>query len=633
MAIEKNIKINVDTTQAKSSVKSLGKEVEKTSEKTEDSVNQMGGTLDKVTGGAITKLKGVTGGLKSVALGFKSVGSAIALSGIGLLVITIAALGAAFKGNEEGQNKFAKILGVIGAVTGNLVDLLADLGEAIITTFENPKQAIKDFSNLIKTNITNRFDGLMELIPALGEAINLLFRGEFSEAGKVAGNAVGKVALGVENLSSKIDGATESLKGFVNQNIEEGKAAAKVADQRAKADIIERNLIVEKAKAEREIADLRLIAKDLNNVSAKEREQALLKVLEIQDGLITKETEVLTLRRDAQIAENGFARSNKENLLAEEEAKAKVIAAETRRTDQKRAIQRELTATENELRSQRDSEEKDRQAKIDAADKVEKERLKSISDFKEALIEKDRDLDAVTEEQKLELERTRAEEKLATLIGNEEEKREALLALNEFYDQKEDELEVQRAEEKKIQDQKDLDDAKIKADKEAKIAKDKADAEVEYREGVKDASLQLASSTLGALGALAKEGSAVAKGVAVAQAIMNTYQGVTKALAETTDPTPSQTLRFGNAIAVGVAGLANVAKILSTKPVESTAPSLAGGGSRPSAPSFNLVQGSATNQIAQSVQTGTQPTRAFVVSSDVTSQQSLDRRIEQGSTL
>ena len=164
-------------------------------------------------------------------------------------------------------------------------------------------------------------------------------------------------------------------------------------------------------------------------------------------------------------------------------------------------------------------------------------------------------------------------------------------------------------------------------------AKANAQIEIEYRKGVKEASLQLASSTLGALGALAKEGSAVAKGVAVAQAIMNTYQGVTKALAETTDPTPSQTLRFGNAIAVGVAGLANVSKILSTKPVESGAPSLAGGGSRPSAPSFNLVQGSATNQIAQSVQTGTQPTRAFVVSSDVTSQQSLDRRIEQGSTL
>jgi hypothetical protein len=163
-------------------------------------------------------------------------------------------------------------------------------------------------------------------------------------------------------------------------------------------------------------------------------------------------------------------------------------------------------------------------------------------------------------------------------------------------------------------------------------AKANAQREIEYREGVKEASVGLANATLGALGSLAKEGSAIAKGTAVAQAVMNTYQGITKSLAESTDPTPTQSFRIGSAVAVGAFGLAQVAKILSTKPVETTAPST-GGGSRPSAPSFNLVQGSATNQIAQSVQTGTQPTRAFVVSSDVTSQQSLDRRIEEGSTL
>ena len=77
--------------------------------------------------------------------------------------------------------------------------------------------------------------------------------------------------------------------------------------------------------------------------------------------------------------------------------------------------------------------------------------------------------------------------------------------------------------------------------------------EIQYRKGVKDASIQLASSTLNALGALAEEGSALSKGVAVAQAIMSTYQGVNAALAQTTDPTPTQTLRFANAAAVGVA--------------------------------------------------------------------------------
>ena len=41
-----------------------------------------------------------------------------------------------------------------------------------------------NFVDLIKENIINRFEGLLELIPQLGKAINALFKGNFSEAGK-----------------------------------------------------------------------------------------------------------------------------------------------------------------------------------------------------------------------------------------------------------------------------------------------------------------------------------------------------------------------------------------------------------------------------------------------------------------
>jgi hypothetical protein len=50
-----------------------------------------------------------------------------------------------------------------------------------------------------------------------------------------------------------------------------------------------------------------------------------------------------------------------------------------------------------------------------------------------------------------------------------------------------------------------------------------------------------------------------------------------------------------------------------------------GGGGAPSAPSFNLVAGTGTNQIAQSLAGQNQPLQAFVVGSAVTSQQELDR--------
>ena len=155
MAIQKNIKINVDTGQASESIKSLGNDIDKTTDKVEETKGSMGGitgTLDKVTGGALSSFKSMTSGLKGLALGFRSVGFAIAASGIGLLVLVIASLTAAFKGSEEGQNKFAKLMSVIGAITGNVIDLLADFGDFVIDLFSGSGSAmssIKSFGESI----------------------------------------------------------------------------------------------------------------------------------------------------------------------------------------------------------------------------------------------------------------------------------------------------------------------------------------------------------------------------------------------------------------------------------------------------------------------------------------------------
>ena len=59
-----------------------------------------------------------------------------------------------------------------------------------------------------------------------------------------------------------------------------------------------------------------------------------------------------------------------------------------------------------------------------------------------------------------------------------------------------------------------------------------------------------------------------------------------------------------------------------------------GGGGGAPAPSFNLVQGTQGNQIANSInQNNKQPLKAYVVSGDVTSQQSLDRNAKTNASL
>jgi len=164
--------------------------------------------------------------------------------------------------------------------------------------------------------------------------------------------------------------------------------------------------------------------------------------------------------------------------------------------------------------------------------------------------------------------------------------------------------------------------------------KSNAILEAQYREDVKNATIGLAVQTFNILGALAEEGSALAKGVAVAQATIDTYKGAVAAYAAGLSVGGPAGLVIAP-IAAGLtvaAGLVNISKILATKPVSTTAPSGGAGGRAPAPPSFNLVQGTASNQINDSLQTQ-EPVRAIVVSRDVTSAQEANRNSENNSTL
>jgi ribonuclease BN (tRNA processing enzyme) len=354
------------------------------------------GFIDQKTGGAISGFKNLISTVRGATKGFNLMKFAIIGTGVGALVIAVTALISAFKGSESGQNKFAKLMGVIGVVTGNIIDIFADLGDAIISVFENPKKAINDFASLIKKNITNRVVGLTELFPQLGKAIEQTFKGDFSGAMDTATNAIGKVTLGLESTTDTYRELTGAVGDFIDKNNEEMIMGAKVADMRSKADKVERGLLKDRALAEREVAELRLKAKDLNNTTAKERENALKKVLAIEDSLIGREQEVANLRRDAQTAENSFARSTKENLDEEERLKAEAISVETRRLNKKRQVQRELTQAENQINSEKQARLKEQQVKQAELDKIEIDKKKKLlaeeGKLEEALLDKKEDI-------------------------------------------------------------------------------------------------------------------------------------------------------------------------------------------------------------------------------------------------
>ncbi len=684
MAIKKVIEINVEKNKAEANLNSLDESLKKV-DKSQGDVNKttgnFGGIADKATGGALSGLKGLIAPIQAAIVGFKGLSLAIAATGLGLLLIAIGAIGAAFKSSEEGQNQFAKLMGVIGTVTGKLTDILSDLGEKLIWAFTNPKKAIDDFIELVKTNVINRFEGLLKLIPRLGTALEQLFSGKFKAAAKTAGDAFGQVALGVENVSDKIKGGIEATKEFAKEQKRLADEAIKVADKRAKADKLERDLIQEKAKAERDIAELRLKARQADQFSAEERKKALNEAAALEDKIIGKEKEVLQLRFDAIEIENSLSKSNKEALTAQEEAGAALINIETKKADAQKANLRETKRVDGEISRSGAERAKAENDRIEASKKANEERLKTIETLENEYRKKNQDAEVQNEQEKIELEKQRAIEKLETLIGNEDEKRKALEEINKFYDEKieaaklekdaldaeiaevermaklelellqmEEEGEIKLAKEIEIEEAKrdallaneDLTESERaliiqkSANKITGIREDAAEAEKEIERLKNEAYVKMVADSFGSISSILGKESKAGKAFAIAQALINTFQGISAGVK----------LGFPQAIpavlAASATGFAAVKNIVKVK-----TPGGGGGGgvsipsapsiptastSEPTPPEFDVNTGSVANQLA-GLGENQAPIQTYVVANNVTSAQSLDRNIIESASI
>ena len=247
------------------------------------------GVIDSKTGGLISGFTGMTKSVGGATKGFNLMKVAIIGTGIGALLIGILALSKAFTSSEEGQNKWNKIIGIIGATVSVFTDKLASLGEFLISVFENPKQALIDFKDAFVKNITNRISSAIETIGFLGSAIKKVFSGDFSGAmddAKSAGSSYVDTLTGVKDTIGKVK---ESVKELATEIIKEGNAAGVIADQRAKADKLDRQLLVERAEANRARAELLDKVAQKETFTAAERIAFLTEAARLEDEITAKE--------------------------------------------------------------------------------------------------------------------------------------------------------------------------------------------------------------------------------------------------------------------------------------------------------------------------------------------------------
>ena len=613
MAIEKTINIDVNSKKATKGIKDLEKGIDgvnKEVKETNKSTQAMSGTLDKATGGAVSKFTAFKGAIGSVTTGFKSLRVAIIATGIGALLIAVAALGQAFTRSEEGQNKFAKILGVIGSVTGNLLDLLADLGENIISVFENPKQALIDFKDAFIENITNRFTSAIDTLGFLGDAIKKVFSGDFTgalEDAKKAGSSYVDSLTGVKNT---LDKTAEAVKNFSKEIVDDATAAAKIADQRAAAEKAARNLIVERAQAEQDIARLREKAVQKDKFSAEERIKFLEEAGKISEDLAEKETKVAKLRLEAKLTENALTKSNKDDLNEAAQLEASVIQLETQRLNLQKRLSTELLTARNEEAAAQKAIVAEETKRNEEAGVKETKRLEDIQKIQDDFKAKQKDKEAESQLEKINLEEERKIAELDRLNATNIQKQEVI----DYY-------------------------ANLRLENEDAISKASVDI-TKKENAAKQTALNAYAGALSDISGVLGQETQAGKGIAIASSLVNTYASIAGQLnAFAGVPVPGYAI--AQAIATGVVGFANVKKISSVKIPKSKGGGGGASGSAPSGgsassipPAFNVVGSSDSNQLADAIGgQSQQPVQAFVVANDVTTAQSLQNNIVEGATI
>jgi len=569
----------------KRAIKDITKERQKNNKIIQQSTKQTAdysgviGILDRQTGGLISGITGITGSIGKATGGFKLLRVAIIGTGIGALVIAITSLTAAFTSSEEGQNKFRKFFTQISVIIGNVTDILSDFGNVIIS----------------------------------------VFTGNFKEAGKA------------------LKDVTDGIKNFGEETKKEMQVAGELADKRAKADKLERKLLIDRAEATRKFNELREKAADKENVSIEDRIAALKEAGRIEEEITLKEIEAARLRFEAKKQQNELSNSTKEDLDEQARLEARLIELEASRLKKQKTLTAEITTNLREAESERKSKEAEKKAEQKEADAKELEAEKQLTELKKQI----RDAEANTEDEKRALELIKIDEQFAALI---EKAKANGLATQELED-------AQR--QAKIDKQKQFDEIDEKREKEHqdKITEIK-NIEIQTEQQIQQAKLALASQFGNLLTQIAGKnktaaiaGVLIQKASSIGQIIANT--GIANAKAVAASPlSAGQPFVTINSISAGLSVASTLAQAQKAiQQIKGAGPGSTsgisggtGGGAvnipTTQAPSFNIVGSDSQNQLAQTLATQTQkPVKAFVVSGDVTTAQSLDRNIIQESSL
>lgn len=541
--------------------------------------------------------EGIEDGSKKASKGIRGIGNALKAAGVGLAIAAFATLKEIFQQNQKVADAFNTAFEFVSIAFNDFANfvvnnfgVVTDFFKAI---FEDPIGSLKTFGNLVKENIIERFESFLDTLGFIASAVKKVFAGDFAGAlddVKNAGKEYIEIYTGVEGTFDKVANVvTKAVKATTEYVTETGKAAAANVELGKQAEIaaVKQQGIIEsfdlQAEKLRQVRD-----EERNTIDERiEANNKLKATLDEQEDAMLKQVDLQIQAAQAEYNKNQNQENTIRLLEAQQEKEAVLAQIAGFRSEQLSndlALNREKLELEQSI-SDAEAERAINEATF-TAEQIENEylRLQALRD--------------VAEQEKV-IEETRLTEKMNSYkVGTQafQDAQNELLQFQQENGQRQKELEkdINRAKQKEV------------------------------------------TNALGNIAGIVGQNSKFGKAIAVVQAIRDTYTGANKALAQ------GGIFGFIGAAAVIAGGLANVKQITASK--EPTTPSFAkGGGSTPSIstpsaapqpPAFNIVGAGAGNQLAETIAGQSQrPVKAFVVSQDVTTAQSLERNIVDGASI
>jgi len=624
---EVKVKLTLDDKEAVKATKDIEKglkDVGKQAEKTDQEVETIG-----ITAGG-TKV-----GFNIMAKAISKVGLALKAAGIGLVIALIAGLTEAFSRNKQ-------VMDGINIVLGTIQEVFSQVADALIATYDAVASASENFDALgkvmggILTLFINPFKiaffGIQQALLAVQLAWEDSFFGGGDEAKMarlnldiletkkaISDTAYEMIDAGKDIVNNFSEAVTEvaNIAEIASENF--SKVSIKAASETAKAykaatdaAIIAQALAAKNiALFDRQAEQQRQIRDDANK-SIKERQEANLKlgeILEKQEEALLKQAAAVEAGARAEVAKNNSI-DNRAALIAAEAASAQVLAdIEGKRSEQK-SNTNTLLLEEKGL--------------ITSVTNAEGERQKQQREF-----DAEQEVDPLV---KLEKQKTAFELENEAILEDLEAKR---LLYAEGTQQRVD------AEQDYLNKKQGIDNqlvANTKATNDQIKANDQATADAKL--GIQKASLDAASSAVDILAGFAEENKELqaasiiaSNAIGIATNIIDTNAANAKLTLEAGVAAPAlitaNFIRMGTGIAASIAATAQGLSALGKGGDSSAGGAGATGGAE--APAFNLVEGSESNAIQNSIQGQDNAVKAYVVSGEVTTAQSADRNIVEGS--